>query len=98
MRRFLHLSQAVLSLGLVIGLAQVCGAYSLLTHEEVVDILWKDDIQPLLITRFPAATTEDLKKAHAFASGNRNFSPRDQHHSSRDDEGGPAGAKKRTGG
>jgi hypothetical protein len=63
MRRFLHLSQAVLSLGLVIGLAQVCGAYSLLTHEEVVDILWKDDIQPLLITRFPAATTEDLKKA-----------------------------------
>jgi hypothetical protein len=69
MRRFLHLSQAVLSLGLVIGLAQVCGAYSLLTHEEVVDILWKDDIQPLLITRFPAATTEDLKKAHAFAYG-----------------------------
>jgi hypothetical protein len=69
MRRFLHFSQAVLSLGLVIGLTQVCGAYSVLTHEQVVDVLWKDDIQPLLIKRFPAATTEDLKKAHAFAYG-----------------------------
>src|SRR5271165_5999857 len=69
MRRFLHFSQTVLSLGLVVGLTQICGAYSVLTHEQVVDVLWKDDIQPLLIKRFPAATTEDLKKAHAFAYG-----------------------------
>jgi len=40
-----------------------------LTHEEVVDLLWKDDIQPLLVRRFPAATADDLKKAHAFAYG-----------------------------
>jgi hypothetical protein len=59
----------VLSLGLFLGLTQVCGAYSVLTHEEVVDLLWKDDIQPLLTKRFPAATAEDLKKAHAFAYG-----------------------------
>jgi hypothetical protein len=69
MRRFLPFSQAVLSLGIVIGLAQVCGAYSVLTHEEVVDVLWKEDIQPLLIKRFPVATAEDLKKAHTFAYG-----------------------------
>lgn len=41
----------------------------MLTHEEVVDLLWKDDIRPLLIRRFPAATADDLKKAHAFAYG-----------------------------
>ena len=41
----------------------------MLTHEEVVDLLWKDGIQPLLKQRFPAATDDDLKKAHAFAYG-----------------------------
>jgi hypothetical protein len=35
----------------------------------VVDLLWKDDIQPLLAKRFPDASPEDLKKAHAFAYG-----------------------------
>jgi hypothetical protein len=34
-----------------------------------VDLLWKDDIQPLLLQRFPQASPEDLKKAHAFAYG-----------------------------
>ena len=79
MRRFLHFWRTVLGLRLivaltftgltVIGLTPVCGAYSVLTHEEVVDLLWKDDIQPLLIKRFPGASAEDLKKAHAFAYG-----------------------------
>ncbi len=47
----------------------MCGAYSVLTHEQVVDLLWKDDIEPLLTNRFPDATPEDLRKAHAFAYG-----------------------------
>jgi hypothetical protein len=74
MRPFHHFLQAVLTLGMIVlgmivGGTQVCGAYSVLTHEEVVDLVWKDDIQPLLSKRFPAATSEDLKKAHAFAYG-----------------------------
>ncbi len=69
MRRFLHFWHAVLSFGLFLGLTQICSAYSVLTHEEVVDFLWRDDIQPLLTKRFPTATAEDLKKAHAFAYG-----------------------------
>lgn len=69
MRGFLHFWRARFCLGLVIGLTQVCSAYSVLTHEEVVDLLWKDDIQPLLTKRFPGASAEDLKKAHAFAYG-----------------------------
>jgi hypothetical protein len=59
----------LLWLGLIVILTQVCGAYSVLTHEQVVDLVWKDDIQPLLKKRFPAATDDDLKKAHAFAYG-----------------------------
>jgi len=44
-------------------------SYSVLTHEEVVDLLWKDRIQPLLLQKFPAASAEDLRQAHAYAYG-----------------------------
>lgn len=44
-------------------------AYSVLTHEEIIDLLWKDKIVPLLKTRFPDATDQDLIKAHAYAYG-----------------------------
>jgi len=44
-------------------------AYSVLTHEQVVDLLWKDQISPMLRKRFPQATEEDLRKAHAYAYG-----------------------------
>jgi hypothetical protein len=61
--------QILFGLMLAAVLTQVCGAYSVLTHEEVVDLLWKDDVQPMLKKRFPAATDDDLRKAHAFAYG-----------------------------
>jgi hypothetical protein len=44
-------------------------AYSVLTHEQIVDIAWRDQLQPMLLKRFPQATPEDLKRAHAFAYG-----------------------------
>jgi hypothetical protein len=43
--------------------------YSVLTHEQVVDLAWQDQIQPLLRSRFPQATPEDFRRAHAFAYG-----------------------------
>ena len=48
---------------------RISAAYSVLTHEQVVDLLWKDSIEPLLLARFPATTKDDLVKAHAFAYG-----------------------------
>ncbi len=54
---------------LLAGVPIPAGAYSVLTHEQVVDLLWKDQIQPLLAKRFPDASEEDLRKAHAFAYG-----------------------------
>jgi len=44
-------------------------AYSVLTHEQVVDLAWEGQIQRMLIERFPHATPEDLRHAHAFAYG-----------------------------
>jgi hypothetical protein len=43
--------------------------YSVLTHEAIVDSLWDASIQKLLLKRFPAATPEELEKAHAYAYG-----------------------------
>ena len=41
----------------------------MLTHEAIVDSLWDSSIQKLLLKRFPAATPEDLEKAHAYVYG-----------------------------
>ncbi len=44
-------------------------AYSVLTHEEIVDLLWTDAIRPLLLKRYPALTEDQIKEAHAYAYG-----------------------------
>jgi hypothetical protein len=44
-------------------------AYSVLTHEEIVDLLWSSEIQPLLLKRFPGLNPDQLKQAHAYAYG-----------------------------
>ena len=74
MKRLLHPRRAALWLGLAVLLVQsyaapTCAAYSVLTHEEIVDLVWKDNLLPLLKQRYPASTDDELKKAHAFAYG-----------------------------
>jgi hypothetical protein len=44
-------------------------AYSVLTHEEIIDLVWKDEIRPLLLTRFPGLTEDQITEAHAYAYG-----------------------------
>ena len=49
--------------------APPCGAYSVLTHETIIDVVWDTSIRPLLLKRFPHATPDELLKAHAYAYG-----------------------------
>ena len=44
-------------------------AYSVLTHEEIIDLAWTSEIRPLLLQRFPDLTEDQLKDAHAYAYG-----------------------------
>jgi len=44
-------------------------AYSVMTHEEVVDMAWLPHMVPLLKARFPGLTDDQLREAHAFAYG-----------------------------
>jgi zinc dependent phospholipase C len=73
MRQILNSWRTALRLGLVVVLMQSCvqpsGAYSVLTHEEIVDLVWKDNLLPLLKKRYPNVIDDDLKTAHAFAYG-----------------------------
>lgn len=65
----LPIARALLVVALFAASARVCHSYSVLSHEEIVDLVWKDNIRPLLLRRFPNATPDDLRKAHAFAYG-----------------------------
>ncbi len=44
-------------------------AYSVLTHEEIVDLLWTDEIRPLLLKRYPGLSEDEIRNAHAYAYG-----------------------------
>jgi hypothetical protein len=44
-------------------------AYSVLTHEEIVDLVWADEIRPLLLKRYPGLTEDQIEEAYAYAYG-----------------------------
>jgi hypothetical protein len=44
-------------------------AYSLLTHEQLIDLTWQDSIVPLLLSRYPTLTPAELEHARAYAYG-----------------------------
>src|SRR5690349_5752747 len=54
---------------LALGIVPAASAYSVLTHEAIIDAAWRDGIRPLLLERFPGATHDELRKAHAYAYG-----------------------------
>jgi Zinc dependent phospholipase C len=64
--RFLYL---IALLACVMGCALPSRSYSVLTHEQIIDLAWRDQIRPLLLKRFPQATDDQLKQAHAYAYG-----------------------------
>lgn len=49
--------------------APVCLGYSFLTHETLIDIAWDASIKPVLLSRYPNATPEELREARAYAYG-----------------------------
>jgi hypothetical protein len=49
--------------------ASVSFAYSVLSHEEIIDLVWTDEIRPLLLHRFPRLTEEQITQAHSYAYG-----------------------------
>jgi len=44
-------------------------AYSVLTHEAIIDTAWETSLKPLLQKRYPDVTPQQLVEAHAYAYG-----------------------------
>lgn len=60
---------------LVFAAASLCAltpranGYALLTHQQLIDIVWDTSIEPLLLSRFPKTSRAELERAHAYAYG-----------------------------
>ena len=54
---------------LVLGATPSAHPYSLLTHEQLIDLTWQDSILPLLRNRYPNASPAELEAARAYAYG-----------------------------
>ncbi len=61
--------RVVVSLLIVLMCSGSSSAYSVLTHEEIVDLLWANEIRPLLLKRYPGLSDDQIKEAHAYAYG-----------------------------
>jgi len=61
--------RVVASLLIVLMCSSGSSAYSVLTHEEIVDLLWADEIRPLLLKRYPGLSEDQITEAHAYAYG-----------------------------
>jgi hypothetical protein len=49
--------------------ARPAGAYSVLTHEQLIDLTWQTSIVPLLLSRYPTLTPAQIEHARAYAYG-----------------------------
>jgi zinc dependent phospholipase C len=64
------LSARIAALVFIVSMLGVgSSAYSVLTHEEIVDLLWTDQIRPLLLKRYGELTEQQITEAHAYAYG-----------------------------
>jgi hypothetical protein len=62
------------TVALILLLVPICTsrhatAYSLLTHEQLIDLTWNDSIVPLLKSQYPNLTPAELDRARSFAYG-----------------------------
>ena len=59
-----------LAVSWLLASATLCSGYSVLTHEEIIDLLWEPADQAAAAGALSQMPTEDdLKKAHAYAYG-----------------------------
>jgi hypothetical protein len=66
------LHSTILSFAILLILLISCGsshAYSVLTHEEIIDLLWNDQLRPMILARYPGLTDDQIREAHAYAYG-----------------------------
>jgi hypothetical protein len=64
-----HAMKSLMALLLFCTLSGVCRGNSVLTHEQIIDLLWEDQIKVLLLEKYPGTPPEELRVAHGYAYG-----------------------------
>ena len=59
----------LLLLLLIISQVPDSRAYSVLTHEAIIDASWKTSLEPSICKKFPLITQAQLEEAHSYAYG-----------------------------
>ena len=67
MRLRLHVAATLLLC--LFGISPRAHGYSVLTHEQLIDLTWDTSIVPLLLSRYPTLTPAELEHARAYAYG-----------------------------
>ena len=65
----INASRAFAVAALVLALSRISLGYSVLAHEALIDAAWEANLKPLLLKRFPGASAEQLREAHAHMYG-----------------------------
>ena len=65
----MSLKTFLLGIGMFFYQPPRCHAYSVLTHEALIDANWDRVILPFLKVKYPGCTAEAIKQAHAYAYG-----------------------------
>jgi hypothetical protein len=60
---------AVCTLAVVFSWPARSAAYSVLSHEAIIDSAWDTNIKAVLLKQFPNATPDELRQAHGYAYG-----------------------------
>lgn len=60
---------AACALAIVFSWPAHCVAYSVLSHEAIIDSAWDTNIKPILLKRFPNAMPDELRQSHGYAYG-----------------------------
>jgi len=71
-RPFMNLARRLFALAVFLcflGVVRPAHAYSLLTHEQLIDLTWDSSIVPLLKSRYPDLTPAEIEHARAYAYG-----------------------------
>ena len=61
--------RVLIAILIVLSSGQGALAYSVLTHEEIVDLVWEEQIKPLILHRYPELSEDQITEAHAYAYG-----------------------------
>ena len=62
-------AKSLVALLVICTLSGVCKGSSVLTHEQIIDLVWEDQIKVLLLEKYPETSPENLRVAHGYAYG-----------------------------